>query len=50
MTGSLPYHVNTETSELLQAVRELVDEDLPGYSDILRDAFGEVDPRTGYCA
>lgn len=39
-------------SELLGAVRALVDSDLPNYSDSLGDAFAEVDPvftRRSYC-
>lgn len=51
-TGSLPYQVSTDVSELLGAVRALVDDDLPNYSTSLGDAFAEVDPvftRQSYC-
>ena len=50
--SALPYRVNLDVSSLLDAVRDLVGEDLPRYSDSLMAAFDEVDPvftRTGYC-
>lgn len=48
----MPHRVDTSPSRLMKAVRTLLDDDLPNYTDSLTAAFAECDAvftRPGYC-